>query len=187
MFRHSLEADVDVRLLELHHAADLFRCIAANRDHLKPWLTWADSTRGVEDVRAFISTALQQFAGGLGFHAGLFVASQPIGGVGFHSIDWPNRKTSLGYWIAAEHQGRGLISKAVGAAVTHAFSEWSLNRIEVRCAIANLRSRAVPERLGFTEEGIRRQYEFMHGEYRDLVVYTTFAADWHSRSHQLPK
>jgi ribosomal-protein-serine acetyltransferase len=176
-----LEADADVRLLELHHAPDLFGCIVANRDHLKPWLTWADSTQDVADVRAFISEALQQFSHGLGFHAGLFVASKPVGGIGFHPIDWPNRKASLGYWIAAEYQGRGLVSKAVHAAVTHAFSDWSLNRIEIRCATDNRRSRAVPERLGFTEEGVRRQYEFMHGRYRDLVVYTIFAEEWLSR------
>jgi ribosomal-protein-serine acetyltransferase len=91
--------------------------------------------------------------------------------VGFHSVSWGNRSTSIGYWLAEDHQGRGIMTTAVRALVDHAFDEWNLHRIEIHCAPANHRSRAIPERLGFREEGTLRETELVGGRYLDSVVY----------------
>ena len=84
----------------------------------------------------------------------------------------------IGYWLAETHQGRGLVTTACRALVDHAFSAWTLNRVEVRAAVDNLRSRAVPERLGFTLEGTIRQAEWVNDRYVDHAVYGMLAADW---------
>ena len=98
--------------------------------------------------------------------------------IGFHRVDWVNRSTSLGYWIAEASQGRGTVTEAVRALTTHAFEVWSLNRVEIRAAVGNDRSAAIPLRLGFVHEGVLRQSE-RHGEtYKDLAVYAMLAADW---------
>ena len=60
----------------------------------------------------------------------------------------------------------------------HAFSVWDLNRVEIRAAPENLRSRAIPERLGFTEEGTLRQAERVGDRYLDNTVYAVLAEDW---------
>jgi ribosomal-protein-serine acetyltransferase len=53
-----------------------------------------------------------------------------------------------------------------------------MNRIEIRCAPDNAPSRAVPERLGFTEEGLHRQVLAIHGGFQDLIMYAMLARDW---------
>jgi ribosomal-protein-serine acetyltransferase len=63
--------------------------------------------------------------------------------------------------------------------VGHALSVWQLNRVEVRAAVENRRSRAIPERLGFRQEGTLRQAELVDGRYLDSVMYSMLAADWH--------
>jgi hypothetical protein len=51
-------------------------------------------------------------------------------------------------------------------------------RVEIRAAPENARSRAIPERLGFTQEGTLRQVECVGDRYLDNVVYAMLAEDW---------
>lgn len=51
------------------------------------------------------------------------------------------------------------------------FKYYSLNRIEIRCAVDNHKSRAIPESLGFKQEGIFRKAEKVYGNHLDHVVY----------------
>ena len=177
MFIHSLEKNVDLRLLEPHHANELFCCIDTNRAYLRPWLVWVDRTHTVADVEAFIQTASAQYARNAGFHAGIFVDGHPIGAVGCHEIDWVHRNTSVGYWVAEQHQRHGYSTRAVQALLDYAFSIWKLNRVEIRCATDNIRSRLLAERLGFTAEGIKRQAERIGSSFRDLIVYSILAQE----------
>ncbi len=98
--------------------------------------------------------------------------------VGFHAIDWVNRHTSLGYWLAADAQGRGTMTTTVDALLPHVFYEWELHRVEIHCAPENCRSRGIPERLGFREEGILRENELVGGRYLDSVVYGLLVKEW---------
>jgi ribosomal-protein-serine acetyltransferase len=70
------------------------------------------------------------------------------------------------------------MTSAVRVLVGHALSTWDLNRVEIRVAVPNWRSRAIPERLGFREEGILRQAELVDGSYLDTVVYAMLKEDW---------
>jgi len=63
------------------------------------------------------------------------------------------------------------MTRAVSALIDHAFGEWELHRVEVQAAVDNRKSRAIPERLGFEEEGVRREAERVGDRYLDLVVY----------------
>jgi ribosomal-protein-serine acetyltransferase len=66
----------------------------------------------------------------------------------------------------------------VRAYVDHAFGTWKLNRVAIQAAEGNARSRAVPERLGFREEGTLREVERVGDRRLDGVVYAMLAADW---------
>ena len=178
MFYHRLDAESALSLREKRHSEELFALTEHNRERLREWLPWLDQCRTLSDTQTFIREALEQFGRNRGFSAGIWHQGALAGVIGFHGIDWPNRSASLGYWIDQGHEGKGLISLSVRAMTDHAFGSWQLNRMVIRCATANLRSRAIPERLGFTLEGTLRQAENLYGSYVDLVVYGILASEW---------
>ena len=164
--------------LDLTDADELFSLTDANRRHLRRWLPWLDSVRRVDDTRTFIRAAQAQAARNDGAQLALVVDGRIAGVVGHHHVDWRNRSTSIGYWIAEPYQGRGLTTAACRALITRAFEKGRLNRIEIRCASGNHRSRAIPIRLGLREEGLLRDVEWLYDRFVDHVVYAVLAREW---------
>jgi len=178
MFRRSIQTDVFLTLLEERHAAAAFAVVDREREHLRRWLPWVDRTTCVDDTRDFIRTSLQQFADNEGLVAGIWCNEEFIGTVGTHKVDWLNRKVEIGYWIAVKFQGKGIITDACRALIDYSFDELELNRVEIHCAEGNLKSCAIPKRLGFEFEGIRREGQFLDGRYLDIHVYAMLARHW---------
>jgi ribosomal-protein-serine acetyltransferase len=151
--------------------------IAANREHLARWLPWA-TAYGHQDSVDHIERKLAQIEADDGFEGAIVIDGEIVGGAGFHHVDWLNRTTSIGYWLAADAQGRGLMTATVGAFLDHAFGTWDLHRVLIEAVVGNARSRAIPERLGFTEEGILREAKLIRDSYEDAVLYAMLASDW---------
>ncbi len=169
-----------VRLVEASDADGIYRVVDTNREHLTEWLPWAGSATP-DSIREFVGRAQQQAERDNGFQAVIVDPSDEVAGfIGFHSVDWANRSTSLGYWLAEGRQGRGTMTDAVRALTTLAFEQWGLNRVEIRVATGNARSAGVPERLGFTREGVLRQAERHADGFKDNVVYSMLAGEWES-------
>ncbi|MFQ5796360.1 MAG: GNAT family N-acetyltransferase [Candidatus Bipolaricaulia bacterium] len=178
MFRFRIDDDTELRVLEGRHAEELFALTEQNRAYLREWLPWLDNTGSLEDTQKFIKRSLEQFANNNGFQAGIWYQGKLVGVIGYHKIDWANRKTSIGYWLGASFQGRGLVTKACRGLVDYAFNELGLNRVEIHCATENKKSCAIPERLGFTQEGTIRQAERLYDHFVDHVVYRMLADEW---------
>ncbi len=178
MFCFSIDNETELRLLEERHTEELFALTDQNRAYLREWLPWVDGVQSAEHTKQFIKSALEQFAQNQSFHAGIWHKNKLAGVIGFHKIDWADQKTSIGYWLAAAYQGKGLVTKACRALIEYAFRELKLNRIEIRCAVENKKSRTIPERLGFVQEGVVRQAAWLYDHFVDLVVYGMLASDW---------
>jgi len=176
--RIDLPNGVHLRPLEEADAEPLFRLVQANRAYLAEWLPWAAGESGVETHLEFIRASEQQLADDNGFQSAILGGDEIVGVIGFHRVDWVNRATSIGYWIGAANQGRGIVTEAVRALTSYAFDVWKLNRVEIRAATGNGRSAAIPLRLGFVEEGVARQSERHGDSFKDLAVYSMLAADW---------
>jgi ribosomal-protein-serine acetyltransferase len=181
VFQHDLDAETTLRPVEVRHADELFALADANRAALRQWLPWVDDTRAPDDTRGFIEGALRQYAADNGFQAGIWHAGRIAGMIGFHYFDRHNRKTEIGYWLGAAFQGKGIMTRACQAMIDHAFSEQRLNRIEIKCASGNARSRAIPQRLGFQQDGVLRQDSWLYDHYVDQVVYSLLASEWPTR------
>jgi ribosomal-protein-serine acetyltransferase len=166
-----------VRPLEIEDAAELHALIERNREHLARWLPWA-AGQDLDGTERFLAEAEEQLVREAGFQAAIEPEGEIVGVVGFHAIDWINRNTSLGYWLAADAQGQGTMTTVVRTLVDHVFYEWELHRLEIQCAPENRRSRAIPERLGFREEAILREAELVGGSYLDSVVYGLLESEW---------
>ena len=169
--------EIELQLIEQRHAEALFALTDANRQYLRQWLPWVDATRSVADTAAFVTSSLQQFASNKGFHAGIWHRGLLCGMIGHHEMSPANRATSLGYWLAADRQGKGIVTACCRAVVGHAFAEMKLHRIVIRCAVGNHRSRAIPERLGFSCEGVARQAEWLYDHFEDIAVYALLQTD----------
>jgi predicted acetyltransferase len=89
-----------------------------------------------------------------------------------------NNSGMVGYWLAENEQGGGIMTDCVRCLVTYGFNSLSLNRIYIHCAEGNKKSRAIPERLGFTLEGVFGDGECLYGEYFDLTVYAMLKRNW---------
>jgi ribosomal-protein-serine acetyltransferase len=61
------------------------------------------------------------------------------------------------------------------------FDEVELHRVTIQCGTGNHRSCAIPERLGFSREGVLREAEWVNDRWVDLVVWGMLASDWRSR------
>ncbi|HEX4730868.1 MAG TPA: GNAT family protein [Solirubrobacterales bacterium] len=168
-----------IRLWDGSEAATLTTLIATNREHLMAWLPWAE-THGFEDSVDYLRRKRLQVEHNDGFEGVVELDGRIVGVVGFHAVDWVNRSTSIGYWLTAEAQGRGLMSAAVRALVDHAFGVWELHRVIIEVVVANERSRAIPERLGFTQEAILKEAKLIRGSYEDTLLYAMLAPDWSS-------
>jgi ribosomal-protein-serine acetyltransferase len=154
----------------------LYAVVAANREHLLPWMPWAAEDR--DGTASFLHDAVARAAAREAVSYLIVEHHVIVGTVGMHHTDWLNRATSMGYWLAAGAQGRGLVTRAVSALLDRCFGEAEMHRVEIRTNPANARSRAVVERLGFVEEGTARGAERHADGYRDLIVYSMLADDW---------
>ena len=78
---------------------------------------------------------------------------------------------SLGYWVDKRVAGRGVMPTAVALVVDHCFWAVGLHRVEVNIRPENTASRRVVEKLGFREEGLRRAFLHIAGDWRDHLSY----------------
>lgn len=178
MFQAIIEPDLALRLFEQRHAEELTTLFHDNHTHLELELSWLAEPFSVDDVRAYIQAGLDRFAANNGLRAGIWWRDQLAGCMSLHGVDWNDRKASLGYWLAATWQGKGLITKSCRAVIDYAFAELLLDRIEIQCAADNERSRQVAVRLGFQQEGILRQSWRRQGLLVDQVLYSLLRSEW---------
>ena len=176
--RIRVDDEIDLRILREEDAPELFALTDGNREYLRRWLPWVDATKAVEDTLRFIREAEEHLGRNDGFQAGIGYHEQLVGVAGYHYWNWANRKTEIGYWLAERFQGMGIMTRACGALVAYAFDKLGLHRVEIRAAAGNVRSRAIPERLGFVQEGVLRQAEWTLGGPEDQVVYGLLRKDW---------
>ena len=174
--RFNLSDDCHLRVLEEADAEELYGLVESNRAYLAEWMPWA-AGQTLEGTLEFIRKTRQQLEKDEGFQTAIVVDSRIAGAVGFVERRQEANSASLGYWLAEAHQGRGLMTKAVKALTDHAFDEWDLNRVEIQAGTGNRKSRAIPERLGFQQEGVLREYERVGDRYIDIVVYGLLARE----------
>ena len=181
MQRFTLTEDTYLRLLEEADADELHALIEANRDYLSRWLAWA-AKQVPADTLGFIRKSREQLDAKDGFQQAVVCDGEIAGVVGFVGIDWVNQVTGIGYWLAEDRQGQGTMTSAVAALVDYAFEAFELNRVEIRVAVENQRSRAIPERLGFHQEAVFRRSQTVGDRHFDMAIYSTLPDEWAARS-----
>ena len=173
-----MNPDIALERLKLDHTQELYNLTEANRDYLKEWLPWLDHIKSSKDTKTFILSAIKEYSSGGAPNFAIVYGGNVCGVAGFHKIDKQHRIGTIGYWLAKPYTGQGIITKATEELLKIGFGDFNLNKIEIRCAEGNVKSRAIPERLGFTYEATLRQCEWLYSKHVNHAIYSMLAAEY---------
>ncbi|WP_449536848.1 GNAT family N-acetyltransferase [Ferdinandcohnia sp. Marseille-Q9671] len=178
MFVYQIDEDLALKLVETNDAERIFNLTEGSRPYLREWLPWLDTTTKIEDTKAYIESCKKSYVDQKGLYTAIVYKNEIVGVASYNSIDWSNKIAHIGYWLGQQYQGNGIMTKVAKVLTEYAFETMKLNRVEIRAAVENDKSRAIPERLGFVNEGKIRQSEWLYDHYVDHVVYGMLAEDW---------
>lgn len=182
MFRFELGPDAHLAILETRHAAGIYALVDANRAHLEPWFPWVEAHTDTTEAARFIQSQLDTFAARTGHCCGIWLGERLVGTIGCHKIDARTQSGEIGYWLAKDATGHGLMTRAAAVMIDYLIADRGLHRVVIRARVDNGPSRAVAERLGFVHEGTERGGEHLRGVIRDVAVYSLLAPEWRARA-----
>lgn len=177
-FKMDIDKDICLILMEPSLQDEYVALVNRNRDHLTRWLPWVNNMQSKEDAVTFIERTRKQWFNHEGFTAGIMYRGKLCGVAGYNSLNRKQKHVALGYWLDKDHQGKGIMTKVVAYLLHYAFTAMDMNRVEVRTEVDNSKSRAIPERLGFIEEGVARQSAIVNGCYIDHMIYSLLKSEW---------
>lgn len=169
-----------LRSPDVMHAAELNAAIGESITDLAPWMAWADHVPPLEETTARCRSAASEFRIGHDFRVHVFALDDGrlVGGTGVHRVRPEVPGCEIGYWVRTGEGGKGYVTEAVRALVDLLWKTTPVRRIEMRMHSENVRSRGVPERLGFELEGIlRADSRHVDGSLRNTCVYARVRSD----------
>ena len=145
-----IEADgLVLRRWELDDLDARYTAITDSFDHLHPWMGWAKVLPTVQEHRERFERALRWPSDG-SYNFGVFdrLSGAILGMAAVHDELGPGA-VEIGYWCHVDHVGQGVASRSARELTRLLLSLPHINRVEIHCDRANLRSIAVAERLGY--------------------------------------
>ncbi|MCC8154303.1 MAG: GNAT family N-acetyltransferase [Tannerellaceae bacterium] len=176
----TIQVNDDIQLTPptLADAEAIFHALHTNRESLRAWLPFVDYTKTVEDSKAFLENVPD--SGEILFK--INYRNHFAGLIGLKAPDTANHKVEIGYWITAEMEGKGIVTQSCRALITYAFEVLDMNRALIQVAAGNRKSRNIPERLGFTQEGIERDGELLVSGFTDIVRYGLLKREYNANN-----
>jgi ribosomal-protein-serine acetyltransferase len=168
---------VTLKILKIGDANIIFEAMNNNRMFLRKWLPFVDATKTVSDTQAFVKSIVDDVERRQEVFT-LWYNNEFAGLLGLKDIDYLNHKLEFGYWLIEKMCGKGIMSNAVEKLIGFCHDDLGMNRIQIKCAVGNNKSVAIPKRLGFTFEGIERAGEKHGSKYFDLEVYSLLKKEW---------
>ncbi|WP_405734670.1 GNAT family N-acetyltransferase [Streptomyces sp. NBC_00028] len=174
-----LPGGVVMRLAAPGDAAALCAAYVDNREHLQPWEPRRpEDFFTVGDQRIRLEARLREFAEGRLVPWHLEADGRIVGAITLTGIVLgPFRSAYLGYWIAADQQGRGLATAAVERVCAVARETVGLHRIEATTLVDNAGSQRVLAKCGFERIGLAPRYLAIDGEWRDHRMFQRILHD----------
>lgn len=180
MFAQTVSDTIEIVDVSEKYAERTWELIDQQRSYLSEWLPWVDEVQSIEDCLHNIFYCQNQWAARQSWNGIILEKGIMVGRIGFHALDSRNKITSLGYWLSSESQGKGIMRMCVKALVDTVLLDQDYNRVEIRAAVKNLKSQAIPEKLGFKLEGILKEAEWLNDRFVDLHLYAMTKGEWES-------
>ena len=174
-FPESFESDrLTIRVPRPGDGAEINAAVRETFDDLKVWMPWAQQMPTLEESESFVRRAQCDFLAREELTLFLFLkgTNTMVGSSGLHRINWNIPKFEIGYWCRKRFQGQAYITESTETITKFAFETLGAKRVEIRCDSKNVRSRRIPDRLGFKLEGTFRNDSLSpSGELRDTLVF----------------
>jgi len=144
-----------LRWLTVDDAEAVARAVGESLEHLKPWMPWADArSADVAFQRSRLRTQLEQRNRAEEWQYGVFGDDGSfLGSIGLMTRRGP-RTLEIGYWLHVDAGDRGHATRAARALTDEGLQTGVVDRMIIVCDEANLRSAAIPKRLGYTLERV---------------------------------
>ncbi len=172
-----LDENAELRQLTMQDVPALFDLTVRNRERLRRWMTWVDMVQREEDTRGFVREALYNFRAGRSLQMGIWLNGELVGTIGLFRTASSEPEAEIGYWIDESAEGQGLVTRATRIMTQYAFERWGVPTVRIRVEPENVRSRAIPERLGFRLRG-EIEEDWSDGTRRTLLVYVMDASEF---------
>jgi ribosomal-protein-serine acetyltransferase len=171
--------DLVLRRYREEDAEALRAAIDASTEHLLPWMPWVTrEPAAVSERRDFILASIRSWNEGRDMNFGIFVDGEVAGGCGLHRRRGP-RCLEIGYWVHADHVGKGYATTAAGALTSAAFMLPEVEYVEIHHDAANRKSRRVPEKLGYELVAVQPDVKTSPAEVGMDCTWRILRGDWH--------
>lgn len=176
LFEIKIDENLSLVIPDLVNAPGIFSLIDKDREHLRTWLPWVDSTTTADDTRKNLTERIEGFnqkkqASFYGTLNGEIVAS-----AGFISLE--DGVGEIGYWLLSNYSGRGLMASFVKKCVEYGFGELGLKKVVIKCAEGNSKSAAIPKRLGFIQNERIETKRIRNGNEHHTLIFILDKSDW---------
>ena len=161
--------------------AAIFEAVEESRAEIGPWLPWVEKTQTPDDSEEAARRGAARWLLREDLMVGIWDkhTGHYLGGSGLHRMDWTVPSFEIGYWLRTSAWGQGYVTEAVGVLCRFAFETLGANRVEILCDAKNVRSAAVPKRLGFVQEALlRNECRDGAGSLRDTLVFALTPGDY---------
>ncbi len=171
MFTSVVDEEINLCLINENFVPRYVRLAKDNFDYLSEWLAWPRNCKTEEDFKSFVKDSLHKYAERSSLVCAIEYKGIIIGTAGYNTIDFELKKVEIGYWIAADVQGKGIVTRVCKHLISYAFSDLKMDKVQISVAVGNVASRAVCDRLGMTTEGIITNEEKVGSRILDHVIY----------------
>lgn len=179
---YETDEDIIIRTAEPTDGKLISDYFIANREHLKEWEPKREDAFFTEagwTQRLIKLNELHRM--GLGYYILIIdkQSNEMLGTVSFSNLSrFPFHACSIGYSLANEAQGRGVMTRAVKLAVNYMFTIQNMHRIMASYMPRNKRSESVLQRVGFVKEGFAKDYLLINGEWEDHNLTALVNPEW---------
>ena len=165
-----------IRKWELSDAKDLAAALSNKKvqDNLRDGLPYPYTE---QDGKEFISAMLSADENET-FAFAIMVDDKVVGSIGIFRQGNIHRQTAeLGYYIAEEYWGKGIMTEAVKQICEYVFAKSDIIRIYAEPFAYNIASCRVLEKVGFQYEGTLRSNAVKNGRVIDMEMYSLLKAE----------
>ncbi len=166
-----------LRILQKKDAPLFLEAVKTSYKSLLKRFSWVALIQSMQTSEKHIADYLLQATLENGGLYGIFFENQFIGALYVHWISEIHQKAEIGFWLKESFRGKGLATEALKALANYLLHDLNLNRLEAHTASDNFKSISLLQRVGFQQEGLCRQYEYLHEKFIDHWQFSLLRTD----------